>query len=379
MNVLMAWNGPANAAERSIIARREVPLLRHLAAEGVRTTLVLFGDEGRMRDDFEAAGIAVEVLPTPLPPSAAALRNLPAAAIRLRPLIRALQPDVMEGTEPMPAIALGLAARSSRGNGVVTYRRQHSGGGSMRLQVASWLAARLAQRTVVLSEATRRAAAADDGTPLERIELARSGAAPPRAVSLEEIAAVRRSLGIGDGAFVIGVVSRFRREKGVDVLLCALASLRDLADVHVVLAGNGPEEERLRELAARAAFPVHFVGHRDDIEIWYALSDVIAMPSRRESFSRVAVEVMASGRPLVATRVGGLVEAVVEGETGLLVPPDDPEAMAAALRTILVDRELAGRMRVAARERYETRHTIAHMAAARRQAWERALAGANAK
>jgi glycosyltransferase involved in cell wall biosynthesis len=222
-------------------------------------------------------------------------------------------------------------------------------------------------------------AAVEDRTPLERIGVAPSGSPAPRAASPDAVAAARRELGIGEDARVIGVISRFRHEKGLDVLLRAIRSLHDLNGVHLFLAGTGPEEAALRALAAQAPMPVHFLGHRDDLEVWYAVSDVIVIPSRRESFSRAALEAMAAGRPLVATRVGGLVDAIVDGETGLLVPHADDAAVAAALRTILVDRELAARMSAAARDRYQTRYTIAHMAAGRRDAWERAVAAVRPK
>lgn len=373
MNVLLAWNGPANAAERTVLLRREVPMIRQLAADGIWISVTLFGDPADTGRALETEGISVAVLPKSLPPSAAALRALPAAVLGLTAILRALHPDVMEGIEPMPAIALGLAARRLKGRGVVTYRRQHSGAGSLKLRAASWLAARLAQRTVVMSEATRRVASLEDRTPLSRIELVRSGAASPRSVSPAEIAEERRLLGIGTGVRVIVAVSRFRHEKGLDVLLLALDALGDLQDVHVVIAGTGPEEAVLRELALRAPLPVHFTGHRDDVEVCYALADVVVMPSRRESFGRVSSETMASGRPLVASRVGGLVEGVVDGLTGLLVPPDDPQALAAALRMVLEERTLAARMGAAARERYEMNYTIQHMATSRREAWVRAL------
>lgn len=352
-------------------------MLQQLSAEGVSPVVALLGDPVRTAEALEAAGIAVEVLPTPLPPAPSALRSLPSAVIHLRALIRRLEPDVMEGTEAIPAIALGLAARGRRHKGVVVYHRQHLRG-RLRIHAASWLAARVTQRTIVFSEATRRAASVDDHTPLEHIEVARSGSVAPRIVPPEEVAATRDSLGIAESARVIGIVSRFRREKGLDIVLRALGSLRDIRDLHVVVAGEGPEQAALRELAARAPVPVHFVGHRDDVALWYALSNVIVIPSRRESFGRVATESMASARPVVASRVGGLVEAVVDGETGLLAPPDDPEALAAVLRTILADRELAARMGVAGRERYQSRFTITHMATARKRAWERALASVSA-
>ena len=99
---------------------------------------------------------------------------------------------------------------------------------------------------------------------------------------------------------------------------------------------------------------------------------MVAIPSRREAFGRVTLEAMAARRPIVASRVGGIVDAIADGETGLLVAPDDPAALGAALRGVLDDPALAGRLASAARRYYESRHTIDHMAAAWRLAWERA-------
>src|SRR5262249_43799431 len=162
-------------------------------------------------------------------------------------------------------------------------------------------------------------------------------------------------------------LSRFHREKGLDTLIRAVRSLRS---VHLVIAGSGPEESDLRALAASSPHPVHFLGHRDDIPCLMQLADVVAIPSRREAFGRVVLEAMANGRPVVATRAGGLVEAVIDGETGLLVPVDDEQALAAALHQLLSDAPLARKYGEAARERYRSRHTMVHMATARRQAWE---------
>src|SRR4029079_15399950 len=110
----------------------------------------------------------------------------------------------------------------------------------------------------------------------------------------------------------------FRHEKGIDVLIRAMRHLN--RDVHLIVAGNGPEEPLLRQLATQN---VHFDVYTHDPSVWIHAADVIAIPSRRESFGRLTLEAMAAGRPIVATRVGGLTEAIADGETGLLVPPDD--------------------------------------------------------
>ena len=104
-----------------------------------------------------------------------------------------------------------------------------------------------------------------------------------------------------------------------------------------------------------------------------AASDVIVMPSRGECFGRVTLEAMSLGRPLVASRVGGLQDAVVDGETGLLVPVGDAHALAEALASLARDPERLKRMGEAARARFESHCTITHMATSWRRAWERAV------
>lgn len=371
MKVALVWNQPGSEAEESTLVRREVPLLGLLAEQGVSTTVIVLAARASLLAALRNAGVATRSLPVGLPVAAASLARIPWVALRLRPLLNELDADVVEGDDVFPAIAVGLARRRLA-RGVVVYRR-HFYSARPRGLAASWVAARLADVTIVSNEATRQKAASDHGTSPDRIEVAASGGHESPPPSAQRIAALRRTLSIGDSALVIGVVSRLRREKGVDVLLDALPLLADIPELHVVVVGDGAEMESLRRRARGSPVPVHFLGHREDAGEWIAASDLIAIPSRRESFGRVTVEAMAAGRPLVASGVGGLVDAVADGVTGTLVPPDDPPALAAALRELLTDRGAARRMGEAGRARYQSKHTLAHMAASWRCAWERAL------
>ncbi len=369
VKVQIVWAGPSTPAEASVIAKRQVPLLERLRQIGVDARVVLCGDRGSLAERVEAARIPVDVIPVLLPPAPAALAAMPAAVARLRPLVRRAAADLVEGDEPMPAIAAALACGVRRRRPLV-YRRHHAGG-ARRLLLASRLAACLADRTIVSSETMRRQASADDRTPLDRIDVASSGTPEPRLVSSDELAEARRQVGLLPNARVLTFVGRLRHEKGVDVFLQALGQLRDLEDVHALVVGDGPERSKLEE-AARGQ-RVHFLGHRDDVDRWFALADVVVVPSRRETFGRVPLEAMALGRPVVASRVGGLVEAVVDNETGLLVPPEDPTALATKLRTLLSQPALANALGEAGRAHCRARHTLEHMATSWRSAWERAL------
>jgi glycosyltransferase involved in cell wall biosynthesis len=130
---------------------------------------------------------------------------------------------------------------------------------------------------------------------------------------------------------------RLSREKGVLELVEAAHGL------NLVVAGDGP-------LRAQVPGAQGFVPH-DELQRLYARSAVVACPSRREGFGVVCLEAMAHGRPVVATAVGGLRDLVVDGETGVVVPPRDPGALRSALERLLADRELRRRLGAAGRER----------------------------
>src|SRR5258708_19256198 len=132
----------------------------------------------------------------------------------------------------------------------------------------------------------RRSAGADDSMPLDHIEGGAPGTSEPGSVASDDVAAARRSLGISDSDRVIGVVSRFRWEKGIDVLLRSLDHLSDTAGVHLLIAGTGPDEQGLRQLASRSPLPVHFLPHRYDAQLWFVVAHVIAFPSLRAPFVR---------------------------------------------------------------------------------------------
>jgi glycosyltransferase involved in cell wall biosynthesis len=134
---------------------------------------------------------------------------------------------------------------------------------------------------------------------------------------------------------------RLSEEKGVLELVAAAG------DLNLVVAGDGPLRRRVPQ--ARGFLP------NDELQHLYARAAVVACPSRREGFGVACLEAMAHGRPVVASAVGGLKDLVVDGETGLLVPPRDPQALRAALERLLADRDLRRRLGAAGRERARER------------------------
>jgi glycosyltransferase involved in cell wall biosynthesis len=155
----------------------------------------------------------------------------------------------------------------------------------------------------------------------------------------------------------LAVVARLDHVKGVDIALRALAALRDrrFSDVRLVVVGDGPEAGRLRDIAVELGVDglVEFAGFRHDVERYIASSDIVLVPSRYEPFGMVAAEAAAAGKPVVASRVGGLREIVVDGETGLLFNPDDHNDLAEKIIALIEDNRRAAEMGLKGRARAE--------------------------
>jgi glycosyltransferase involved in cell wall biosynthesis len=161
---------------------------------------------------------------------------------------------------------------------------------------------------------------------------------------------------------VIGNVARLVEQKNQRALVdAAPAILERFPDARFVVAGDGPLR---RTLEARAAgLPFDFLGERADVPELLAGFDVFAFPSLFEGLCLAVIEAQAAGVPVVATPVGGIRETVVDGETGLLVPPNDPPALAAAVCRLLEDLALAAKLADAARRRVRERYSVERMVA----------------
>lgn len=176
---------------------------------------------------------------------------------------------------------------------------------------------------------------------------------------------LRPLLGIPAGTTLIGAAGSLIRRKGHDVLIRALGLLTGEQALHLLIASDGPEREALQRLTAELGLSgrVHFLGYHDDITDVYESCDVMVLASRADAFGLVLAEAGYSRRPVVATRVGGIPEVVVDGETGLLVPPDDPQALAGALQRLVDDKALRERLGAAGRVCAQTRFSVQRMAA----------------
>ncbi len=195
-------------------------------------------------------------------------------------------------------------------------------------------------------------------------------------------AEARSRLGLAADTPVVGFVGRLCPDKDPALLVEAAARLDGLAaDVQVVLIGGDPSGGRReadlgrRIRAAGLGERVRLAGYRTDAAQLCAAFDVLAVPSRAEPFGLVLLEALVRGVPVVATRAGGIPEIVRHGVEGLLVPPGDARALAAALQALLADPQERTRMGRAGRERVASAFSLEGMTAGVEAACRRALAG----
>lgn len=192
------------------------------------------------------------------------------------------------------------------------------------------------------------------GVPRERLHVVPNGTNPDHFRPLDG-SALRRRLGLGERPLLL-TVGRLVPRKGVDTVLQALPRVaRTVPEVQYLVVGTGPDASRLERLAERLQVRdrVHFVGEvsHQELPLYYSAADLFVMPAREarpdvEGFGIVFLEANACGTPVIGARTGGIPDAIDEGETGLLVPPDDPMALAASAARILTtpqEAEVLGR------------------------------------
>jgi glycosyltransferase involved in cell wall biosynthesis len=191
------------------------------------------------------------------------------------------------------------------------------------------------------------------GIPSDKLAMIRSGIEPfdPPAIDRAE---VRGEFGVSSDQPLVVYAGRLAPQKGLDDLLFALDLLQHvMPDVRTLIVGAGPLRTELEELARmhKLEDKVRFLGHRDDVPRLFSAADVVVLPSLYEGLPNVVLEAMMCGKPVVATSAPGTTEVVVDGETGLLVPPRKPAEITRALRAIILDPERAAAIGRAGRER----------------------------
>lgn len=290
--------------------------------------------------------------------------NDPRVVFRLARLFRRQRIDIVHTHNWGTLVEGFLAARLARVPAFVhgEHGTMETGRVNLRVQGAVWRRA-----TRVLSVSSRLADRMADrvGFPRERIHVIRNGASLDRFGSVPR-AEARQSLGLSAGELVIGTVGRLVPVKDHATLLRAGARLD--AEGHpcrILIVGEGPLREATASLGGELGLADRLVliGARPDVERVLAALDVFVLSSRSEGLSNTILEAMAAGLPVVATHVGGADELVVEGETGLLVPSNDPAALAGAVGRLLSNPALRQTMGEAAQARARREFTLERMLA----------------
>jgi glycosyltransferase involved in cell wall biosynthesis len=238
--------------------------------------------------------------------------------------------------------------------------------------IANRWACRAAHRVLANSPSVAALLTRRDGIPAEKVvcipnSLAQDAFVP---VPAAERAAWRTRLGMPADALVIGIVARLDRDKDHATLLEALARLvADVPRAHLVCIGDGPERARVTGLAQRLGLDgrVQFPGTLTAPFNLHHLFDVSVLCSVTEAFPNSVIEAMAAARPVIATRVGGVPDAIRDGETGVLVPARDPDALAAALRAVIDEpgraHALGAAAQAYARSQYDETRVIERLSA----------------
>jgi glycosyltransferase involved in cell wall biosynthesis len=202
---------------------------------------------------------------------------------------------------------------------------------------------RLADCVLVNAEAIRENLL-EQGYDPSKIVVIRNGIAHETFASNGRGAVIRQELGIPPSARLVAVFSRLNRMKGVQYFLdAAMVVAERFPDVHFLVVGDGGSKKELEEQSCRLGLGqrIVFTGFRSDVPHLLSEAAISVLPSLSEGTSNTLLESMAAGVPVIATRVGGNPEVIEDGVSGLLVPPRDSTALAAAMGRLLEDAELA--------------------------------------
>jgi glycosyltransferase involved in cell wall biosynthesis len=284
------------------------------------------------------------------------------AVVEHRRAFGALKIDLLQVTLCNPFVArAALLAGFSRRVPTIAVEQLVLPSRRRRGRVLKWLASVPLAAHIAVGAASARDLRRFFGVPARKIRVIHNG--------VPDIDVVPHEFGRRP---VIGSAARLEDQKALEVLVAALA---EIPDTLLVLIGDGEQRADLERAAVEhgVADRVEFLGWHDDARPFIAGLDVFVLPSRDESFPLSIVEAMLAGTPVVATDVGSVAEAVIDGRTGLLVRSGDPKALAAAIRKLLGDEDLRNQLAGEARRHARDHFTDTAMARAYDRVWSEAL------
>lgn len=230
--------------------------------------------------------------------------------------------------------------------------------------LAERLTSPLAHRIIAVSRAVAHDLVHRYGISADRVIVIQNGIDASAFAPQRPRASVLAELGLRPEDRLIGIVGRMTPQKGHDLLLQALHLLAPrFPRLRCLIIGDGPLEPRLKRQAQELGLTPHciFMGARSDVADLLSVLEIAVLPSRSEGLPFALLEAMALGKPVVATRVGGNAEAVEEGQTGLLTPPEDSDAIADALAFLLEHPDDAAQMGELGRQRVREQFSLKRM------------------
>lgn len=347
------------------VERGTIDVAAALIAAGWRAIVASAG--GPMVHELERVGATHVTLPLATKNPFVMRSNIE----RLVAVIENLNVDIVHARSRAPAWSARYAAKRSGRHFVTTFHNAYGTGSFLKHRYNAVMAT--GERVIAISRFVGDHAAAVYHVPPERLRVIPRGVDlnrfDPDKVRPDRMIQLVKAWRLSDGMPVVLLPGRLTRWKGQLVLIEAMARLRR-PGVHTVILGSGNPRYRreLEEAVTRSgAGPnFRFIDDCADIAAAYMLADVVVSASTSpEGFGRVIVEAQAMGRPVIATAHGGAQETIIPGETGWLVPPGDPAALAAALAHVL-DQDHATRMAMAARQIEHVREHFSSALMARR-------------
>lgn len=346
--------------------RHLLMLLPALIERGVDVHLLVITEPDTPMDDL-FAGAEERKIPAE---SIVVKSNIDALIIkRIRDRLLDLKPDILH-THLIHADTYGLAAGKLAGvPNIITSRHNDDDFRSKR--VVKWASGVMwsgFKACIAISDAIKKFAIEVENCPAEKVYTVKYGI-EHEALSQAKFDAARAKIlaefALPDNAHLLGMACRLVEQKGLPYALQALAKIHaEYPDAHLLIAGDGDLMHELIHLAAQLEITdnVHFPGWRSDVPDLMAAFDIFLMPSLWEGFGLVVLEAMSKRRPVIASAVTALPEVVEHGQTGLLIPPEDSDALADAIKTLLSDRSLRVHMGMVGEDRVEQHFTVARMA-----------------
>ena len=280
-------------------------------------------------------------------------------AYRLTQFIKTEQPDLVHCHSRRGADILGGLAASFADVPAVVSRRVDN----TELRVVAGLRYRPFRKVIAISEAIAEVLC-DRGIEEERLEVIRSAVDADAFAGAPDCKAFHDEFAIPDGTFTIAAAGQLIPRKGHSYLLQAVGKLMlTHPGFRLLIFGEGYLNNQLRAQASSLGLGdvVAFAGYRDDLDSFIGCFDLFVHPASAEGLGVAALKAAAAGVPVVGCNAGGMPESVLHGETGLLVPPEDSEALHTAITALMDDDELRARFGKAGRERMKNDFSIATM------------------